>query len=184
MADIKTRGGCTFLELCKGSDSYACDNTVDISDAGTVEKARDRVILHIGDILTVLKHERGREIIQFYIGKTSIHGQKIRGKDAVREVDPKDQRTWKKDGISKRWCRHHSRPLCADGMVVLAVVTSDTFPGRLVSKEQAAFALEEQLLHRFCIDQSDDRCVNKGFAQGSSDDDESPAYAVYMAFKH
>ena len=180
-------GGCSFQELCEGTKkSYACDHTVDISGVKTVTEARDWVIEHIESIFLSLITECNKEVEEFYIGKTSIRGKKIRKKDAYKEVDPTDPGTWvTTDGIAARWHHHHGKPCqsyARDGMVVLAVVTQDTIPQKRVSKEDIAFALEQQLLHHFLIDKADKRCKNTGFAQGSSDNDDSPAYVVYMTF--
>ena len=181
-----TRGGCSYDDLCRGSEAYyACDNSVDISDVQTVGQAKERVVERIEEIMKDLSIQRGKQVKKFYIGKTHVHGQKIRGKGSTREVKPLDPSTWNKGGIGDRWQHNCQFPHGKDGMVVLAMATKDTLSSvkcQDVHQENIAIALEQQLLHHYRIDVGNNKLENKTFEPGKSDHGKSAAYVVYMTF--
>ena len=151
----------------------------------TIGRAKERVVERIEEIMKNLSIQRVKQVKKFYIGKTYVHGLKMRGKQHTKEVKPLDPSTWKKKGISDRWLRHKEFPYGKDGMVVLAMATKDTLSSvkcEDVHQEDIAIALEQQLIHHYRIDVGNNKLANKTFEPGSSDHGNSAAYVVYMTF--
>lgn len=187
-----TTGGCTFDELCNGTQIYyACDNTVDIRRVSSIEQAKRKIVRHIDDCIQAIEIERtdiehiDMKVSEFYIGKTYIRRIKKRG-GGYSKINPMDPETWRKDGIRSCWKYHRDQGYGEDGMVVLAVVTRGALPPNTTDsmyKEDYAIALEQQILHHYVFDAPHEKLVNETFNPGKLDDDKSAAYAIYMAFR-
>ena len=187
-----TVGGCTFDMLCEGdSPNYACDNLIDLSKesrndgrAPSLSQATELLIKHVKDCIQSIEIGRGRDVEQFYIGKTLTHKRK------KTKFNRKDSSTWRlSDGISKRFKRHRDKGYGLDGLVVLSMVTKYTIPPTVirnkarVKQELYAFALENRLIQHFLIEEDDPRIANPTLHSGGSDGNKSIGYPLYMAFK-
>ena len=182
VSSATTQGFCTFNNLCNGStQSYACDNLIDITRNGegcTIREAEKLLLDHIKDCVQSIETERGRKLKYFYIGKTHVR----RRKD--REFDHMNPATWKLDnGINSR-CRAHKREgYGRDGLVVLTVVTKEAIPSDVRQNfhhEDYALALESRLIQDYIM--TDPKLYNKNWEPGRRNKT-STGYPLYMAFK-
>ena len=174
-------GGTTFGALCRGTvdPNYACDSVINLREGKSLEKAKDALIELVEENLSTLKEEKGRNVKEFYIGKTYVQKHKR------RSFDPMDPGTWRKDGISNRWRFHKKKSYGKDGLVVLAVVDREAVPSKCrgkIHQELYALALEQQLLHHFMIEDPDDRIANETFSTGRTEKKSSIGHAIYMTY--
>lgn len=83
-----TIGGCTFDELCNGTQTYyACDNTVDIRRVSSIEQAKRKIVRHIDGCIQAIEIEHtDMKVSKFYIGKTYIRRIKKRGVATIKLI--------------------------------------------------------------------------------------------------
>ena len=67
-----TVGGCTFDDIIRGRQSYACDNLVDLTKSDTVDKAKDKLIRHVHGLLDDIERQTDKKVEKYYIGKTYV----------------------------------------------------------------------------------------------------------------
>ena len=180
VASASTRGGCSFEDLCRGSQSYACDNLINIEGL-TIRKQEDDLSEHIRECIESIEFDSGCPVEKFYIGKTHVRQRKDRA------FDPTNSTTWRlDDGINGRFRDHRGAGYGRDGLVVLTVVTAEAIPLEIrqnkpnFHQEDYALALESRLILRFM---SDPRLVNETTEAGRRDRTRSIGYPLYMAFR-
>ena len=190
VASASTLGGCSFDELCRGTQSnYACDNVINVvcQEDGChlttcIREQEDSLSQHIYTCIESIEIGRGRPVEKFYIGKTHVRQRQ----DRVL-FNPMMRNTWRlDDGINQRFRSHSSQPYGRDGLVVLTVVTREAIPPEIrqnkpnFHQEDYALALESRLILRFM---SDRRLVNETIEAGGRDRTRSIGYPLYMAFR-
>ena len=180
-----TVGGCTFDDIIRGRQSYACDNLVDLTKSDTVDKAKDKLIGHVHGLLDDIEQQMDKKVEKFYISKTYVAKRRKRAGNGFMTFDHMDSNTWKKNGISSRWTVHKKEDYGRDGMVVLATVPKAAIPKyvKSVHQEHYPLALEQKLLHHFRLTEADPRITNNTFGTGGIGKKGSVAYALYMAFR-
>ena len=181
-----TQGGADFEQLCTGAVRNYSANPADIAELTRVKNIKQRLIDQLEDTVRELEHNSDRTIAKIYIGKTFIQRKKARGQGYQR-FNPLNHKTWRKNGICNRWCKHKKEDYGRDGLVVLGAITRQTVPGRLrgrVQQEEFALAMEQMLLHHFLLFKPDPRVVNETFTAGHLAEHNYYAYAVYMAFRY
>ena len=182
-----TVGGCTYEDIIRGKQNYACDRDVlvDLTESDTVIKAEDKLIRHVHELLEDIEQQTGRIVEKYYIGKTFVTRRRKRGGKGFMTFNHMDPITWKKNGISSRWATHKKEDYGRDGMVVLATVPKAAMPKHVksVHQELYALALEQRLLHHFLLTEADPRITNNTFRSGNIGKNASVAYALYLAFR-
>ena len=180
-----TVGGCTFDDIIRGRQSYACDKLVDLTKSDTVDKAKDKLIGHVHGLLDDIERQTDKVVEKYYIGKTYVARRRKRAGNGFMTFDHMDSNTWRKNGISSRWATHKKEDYGRDGMVVLATVPKAAIPKHVKSihQEQYTLALEQMLLHHFRLTKPDPRITNNTFGTGGIGKKGSVAYALYMAFR-
>ena len=188
VASASTLGGCSFDELCRGTESnYACDNLINIvcQEDGrhlTIREQEDSLSQHIRTCIQSIEIVRGCPVENFYIGKTHVRQRQ----DRVL-FDHMKRSTWRLDGgIKGRFRNHKDEGYGRDGLVVLTVVTKEAIPPEIrqnkpnFHQETYALALESRLILNFM---SDPRLVNETTEAGRRDRTPSIGHPLYMAFR-
>ena len=145
-------------------------------------RATDTLVKWVDDTITDIEIQSERKVTKFYIGKTFVRQIKNKKFDAM------NPNTWKKSGISSRWCHHKQEDYGRNGMVVLTVVTRDDVPQQSIPafkhQEMYALALEQQLIIHYAFIRGDKRLANISTHPGMQQQEESRAigYPIYMAF--
>lgn len=182
-----TVAGCSLEDLCRGVKNYVCDASCLVGLEGIdVIAAKDELLTQLTNIFEEIELQTDCKVKKFYIGKAIVKKRKSRGGPrSFVPFNPMDPLTWKKSGISSRWCAHRDKEYGKDGLVVLGAVTRDSVPkvchGR-VNQEQYAIALQQMILHQLMLREGDDRLENESFLVGGADGGKSVAYAIYVTF--
>ena len=140
------------------------------------------VVKKIKKLMEAIKTLSGREIADFYIGKSNIRKRKH------HTFNPDNPRTWKIGGIPGRFRDHVKKSYGKNGLIVVAVTTRDSIPkdcvkkGYITHQEEYALKLEKRLIEKYKEDNGTPRIANKGTDPGHTDEGSSVAYVVYMAF--
>ena len=151
-------------------------------DSDALHKATDTLVKWVDDTITDIEIQSGKKVVKFYIGKTFVRQIKNRKFDVMKH------NTWRKSGISSRWCHHKQEDYGRNGMVVLTVVTKDDVPQQRIPafkhQEMYALALEQQLIIHYAFIRGDERLANTSTHPGMQQQEESKAigYPIYMAF--
>ena len=69
-------------------------------DSDALHKATGRLVKQLDDTIRDIEIQSGKKVVKFYIGKTFVRQIKNRKFDAM------NPNTWRKSGISSRWCHH------------------------------------------------------------------------------
>ena len=172
--------------------SYACDYLIDLTKGGSKEgggvlslhQATKKLVKHVKKSIKAIQIGRGRNVEQFYIGKTHVRRRKRVKFNHMKSF------TWRlAGGINDRFRRHRGKGYGVDGLVVLTVLTRAAIPPNVcqnrtkVKQELYAFALENRLIQHFLIKRDDPRIVNTSLDAGGKDSNSSIGYPLYMAFK-
>ena len=182
-----TVAGCSLEDLCRGVKNYVCDASCLVGLEGIdVIAAKDELLTQLTNIFKEIEVQTDCKVKKFYIGKAIVKKRKSRGGPrSFVPFNPMDPLTWKKSGISSRWCAHRDKEYGKDGLVVLGAVTRDSVPkvchGR-VNQEQYAIALQQMILHHLMLIVGDDRLENESFLVSGADGGKSVAYAIYVTF--
>ena len=182
-----TVAGCTLEDLCRGVKNYVCDASCLVGLEGIdVIAAKDELLSQLSKIFDEIELQTDCKVKKFYIGKAIIKKRKSRGRQRTYvPFNPMDPYTWKKSGVSSRWCAHRDKEYGKDGLVVLGAVTRDSVPNVChgkVNQEQYAIALQQMILHHLMLIVGDDRLQNETFLVSGTDGGKSIAYAIYVAF--
>ena len=152
-------------------------------DSDALHKATDTLVKWVDDTITDIEIQSGKKVVKFYIGKTFVR------QITNRKFDAMNRNTWRKSGISSRWCRHRQEDYGRNGMVVLTVVTKDDVPQQSIKafkhQEMYALALEQQLIIHYAFIRGDERLANTSTHPGMQQQEESTraiGYPIYMAF--
>ena len=90
------RGACTSTRIEEGPELTA---TI-ADDSNALHKATDTIVKWVDDTITDIEIQPEKKVTKFYIGKTFVRQIKNRKFDAM------NPNTWRKSGISSRWCHH------------------------------------------------------------------------------
>ena len=129
----------------------------------------------IKKVLQEEESEMHRKIDLFSIGKTNAN------KTAKADfLDPLDENTFTKKGISNRWRAHKDTDYGKDGMVVVAIITDDVADTLdYDDAEDCALDIEEELQDRFY---SDDRLIHENFHEGARVENPADGYPLYITY--
>ena len=179
-----TPGGITFNQLCNGHLlSFVCDGAclVHVTHEDPLHDAEKKLVEKIEKTLDDIEYRRGAQIKKFFIGRSSVHALKSRGR-----INPLDPNTWDVRGISGKWADHRKVNCCSDGLVVVTVITKNQVPLRekepILHQEQYTLALYQRLMHYYKIIKGDSRLVNKTLLLEKNVEGASAGYALYVAF--
>ena len=115
------------------------------------------------------------EIKRFSIGKTYTH--KIK---KAYILDPLDENTFTKKGISDRWRVHRETDYGKDGMVVVAIITDDVADTLdYDDAEDCALNIERKLQDQF---KSDKRLIHEDYHQGARVEYPADGYPLYITY--
>lgn len=174
----------TLDQLCNGEKGYVCDQVAELVE-GPVNNQVDWLKERVGFIFQSIEM-RGKQIEEFYIGKTYAKEKKSRIFDAM------DRDTWKMKGIQDR-CGSHNREKHYNGLIILTVVTKEMLPRNPeneneddnqshTNQQDYAIMLEQRLLHYYKIESYDKRIKNETFGEGRKAK-MRPGFIVYVAVK-
>ena len=176
-------GECAFEDLrTRARRGYACDNTVDIEDH-SFDDARNKLIKHVGNCIHRLEEGSGLTVMKFYIGKTYVNKKQQQPGGEDLPLDPQDNSTYTKDGISKHWGDEQKTDYGRDGTVVLTTVTEKAVPQarRPLDLEDYTLELKKALFDYFTATSPyKEKIANKHPTKGRRRG--SPAYALCMAY--
>ncbi len=114
----------SFDEICKkdAKAGYVLDKSVWIEDK-TITAAVKMISGRINECDKQIKIDWGRNMQEFYIGKSFIRSRK----GTKVKFDPKRPTTWRLDGgINGRYTDHHKEDYGKNGLIVVAVVTKES----------------------------------------------------------
>ena len=116
------------------------------------------------------------EVQSFSIGKTYA-----RKTWRSRFLNPQDEDTFTKTGISNRWRQHKNTDYGRDGMVVVAIITDDVaWKLEYQDTEECALDIEEELQERYFY--RDDRSIHDEYHRGALVNEPAEGYPIYITF--
>ena len=200
-ASSSTAGrGVSFDELCSGTTKNYSFNVINLKKKNFQQRV-DSLIQRIKDTITELEFYSSRKVEKFTIGKTFAPAR------ARTEFDPKNEDTWRADGISSRWHKDYIGK-GYDGLVVVGAVSRKMLTDtsyrdthneearmcntKVWDQQSYALALESALICHYAFKTFDPRLANDSFYPGKKkkteeDKEEDKAAAggiVYFAFKY
>lgn len=150
----------------------------------TFNNVTSRLQNHVCNLLEKIEQTRNLLIQEFVIGKSFVEKNM-----SYKLFRINHERTWDiSDGVGKRWKGEYKKRNF-DGLIVVAVVTSETLPHRerlippFREKQTYAIALEQNLIHYFAYVKQDPRLSNKSLHPGRLGSEQKEAYVVYVAFR-
>ena len=188
-------GGVSFDALCKGQEENYSFNLCDLREEKLSNERKGLLIKKITNTMESLEKKSDKEIQFFSIGKTYAKAK------SDKPFDSMDKDTWRKDGISSRWCEYRKEGY--DGLVVLGAVTDAMLDEKckieVWNAQEYALALESALITHYAFDNCDPRLKNKsiypGRLKGREDENTSSnpgdsksendfGFVIYLAFKY
>ena len=116
------------------------------------------------------------EVQSFSIGKT--YARKTWGN---RFLNPQDEDTFTKTGISNRWRQHKNTDYGRDGMVVVAIITDDVaWKLGYQDAEECALDIEQELQERYFY--RDNRSIHDEYHRGPLVNEPAEGYPIYITF--
>jgi hypothetical protein len=173
----------TFEQLCKpGTGSGYVLETGRVIKSKNITDAVQMTSENIDELLGEIVRSFGRDIDNFYIGKSHVREQ------FHAKFNPEEPRTWRLDnGVNSRYRDHVKKNRCKEGLVVVAVVTKDSIKndcrrdGYYTHQEDYALRLEKMLIQKY--ERSGLwRLSNRGTDPGGTDKTESRGYLIYICF--
>ena len=142
----------------------------------TFRTAVNAIERQIKKVLQEEESEMHRKIDLFSIGKTNANATA-----KADFLDPLDEDTFTKKGISNRWRAHKDTDYGKDGMVVVAIITDDVADTLdYDDAEDCALDIEEELQDRFYSD--DDRLIHEEYHEGARVENPADGYPIYITF--
>ena len=175
----------SFDDLCKedARPGYSWDCAAVIKYK-TINKATIIGLQKIKNLIKKINRGwNGRSVEKLYIGKSYITS-------ISKKNHPSRIPYWSlKSGISGRFYHHLHEDHGRNGLVVIAFITEKSIPqackedGYITHQEEYALTLEKRLIQKCQNDiQLCTKLANKSTNSGKTNEERSPAYAVYMTF--
>ena len=169
-----------YMAFSLQGNGYVLETQTPVSGLYDMAYGVEMIVSQINTHIHSIEEISGRRVKHFYIGKSSI--QNIEN----TPFDCNDPDTWRTDAIEARY-NHCRKAYGRSGLLVVAVVTRESIPaeclegGYVNSAERYALELERSLIKRFS-ETSRERLVNTGTDPGRTDEGDSSAYVIYIAF--
>lgn len=186
MASHSTQGGCSFDELCRGTQvNYVTDKSclVDLTPHTNLINAENALLDHLERCLQDIEIQRGAPIAQLYIGKTYSQAK------SGTKFDNMNPNTWRKGGIGDRFRDHKEKDYGKDGLFVITAITKECLPEGTPAnqKEVYALSLESRLIQQLYFNPRFNKYKYKlanppPTMPGKTGDGSYVAYPLYVAF--